>query len=259
MTAEFVVFLGPTLNPDEARRNLRALYLPPAEQGNIFDVAQTIKPSIIVLIDGAFASVPAVRHKEILWARSRGVEVWGAASIGAIRAAELNGFGMNGAGFIYRWFRATPFADDDEVAVAMMPTELGSHALSEALINIRLTLRRAQREKLIDADTRRSIVEMARSTHFVDCTYTLLFEKARRTLSSRQAHLMDDLIPWTEKNAIDQKRSDAVALLQRLASIDGSEQKLDRARVPFQVTEAWAADLDAAGLYSDDLLPNENS
>ena len=42
---------------------------------------------------GAFASVPAVRHKEILWALSEGIPVIGAASIGALRAAELTAFG----------------------------------------------------------------------------------------------------------------------------------------------------------------------
>ena len=47
------------------------------------------RPPPILIIDGVFQSEPAVRHKEILWALSLGVPVVGAASMGALRAAEL--------------------------------------------------------------------------------------------------------------------------------------------------------------------------
>src|SRR5690242_12155833 len=106
MTHDIVVFLGPTLPPEQASRHLDALYLPPAEQGSIFRVARTLQPRVIALIDGSFAKVPAVRHKEVLWALSRGIAVYGAASMGALRAAELGRFGMRGHGLIYRWYRA---------------------------------------------------------------------------------------------------------------------------------------------------------
>src|SRR5215212_2065593 len=92
------VFLGPTLPLDVATCHLDAEYFGPAEQGSVYDVVQRFKPGIIVLIDGAFARVPAVRHKEILFALSRGIDVHGAASMGALRAAELAPFGMKGHG-----------------------------------------------------------------------------------------------------------------------------------------------------------------
>src|SRR5215204_2105365 len=142
MTDGTVVYLGPTLERRRAEAILHALYLPPAEQGSIYEAVRSFRPRTIALIDGAFGHVPAVRHKEILWALDQGVEIVGAASMGALRAAELKGFGMAGHGFVYRWYSATPFADDDEVAVAMAPAELGARAMSEALINMRLTLRR---------------------------------------------------------------------------------------------------------------------
>ena len=47
-----------------------------------------------VIVDGSFQWTPAVWHKEILWAMGRGVHVFGAASMGALRAAELDGFGL---------------------------------------------------------------------------------------------------------------------------------------------------------------------
>jgi hypothetical protein len=145
MQHDIVVFTGPTLSPETARQHLDALYLPPADQGAIAYVVSEVKPAVIVLIDGVFGHVPAIRHKEILWALSKNVCMCGAASMGAIRAAELHSEGMQGYGLIYRWYRATPLADDDEVAVAMSPVEMGSRPIGEALINIRLTLRLAVR------------------------------------------------------------------------------------------------------------------
>ena len=53
-----------------------------------------------------------------------GIHVYGAASIGALRAAELDAFGMRGIGRIYEDFREGVLEDDDEVAVLHGPEEL---------------------------------------------------------------------------------------------------------------------------------------
>ena len=260
MSCDIVVFLGPTLPRDRASSYLRALYLPPAEQGSVFQAAHALKPRAIVLIDGAFAKVPAVRHKEILWALSRGIKVYGAASMGALRAAELSAFGMRGYGLIYRWYRAVPFANDDEVAVAMTPSELGAQALSEALINMRLTLRRAERAGLMPADMRHKLEDLARSILFVHRTYQSLFDAGRSALPDHWARLVDPLQRWVADHAVDQKQADAVGLMRCLG--DGREPANAQAgsgAAPFRMTEAWAADLEAAGMYSEDLLKNSDS
>lgn len=59
--------------------------------------AASERPAVIGVIDGVFEVVPTVWHKEILWVMARGVPVYGAASIGAQRAAELAPFGMRGS------------------------------------------------------------------------------------------------------------------------------------------------------------------
>ena len=81
-----VVFLGPTLSVEDARRELDALYLPPVAQGDVYRIARQ-KPFAIGIVDGVFDRRPAVWHKEILWALAQGVHVLGAASMGALRAA----------------------------------------------------------------------------------------------------------------------------------------------------------------------------
>jgi len=187
MAGKPVVFLGPTLPHAEAAALLDAIYLPPAEQGSVVRAARERSAAAIVLVDGAFGKVPAVRHKEILWALASGIPVFGAASMGAIRAAELAPFGMRGHGFVFRWYAQTLLADDDEVAVAMSPPELGSAALSEALVNIRLTLARAQREKVVSGAQRRSLEALARETPFVDRSYPRLIADARVLLRDERA------------------------------------------------------------------------
>ena len=117
MTSRLVVFLGPTLPHDDARDVLDAEYRRPAAQGDVLRVgappAEGHRP-----IDGVFERVPAVWHKEILFALSEGVHVYGAASMGALRAAELDAFGMRGVGTVYRAYADGVLEDDDEVAVA---------------------------------------------------------------------------------------------------------------------------------------------
>lgn len=252
MTNRTVVFLGPTLGQEEASRILDAIYQPPAAQGDVVRAVVSLRADCIVLIDGVFATAPAVRHKEILWALGRGVRVYGAASMGALRAAELHSYGMKGHGLIYRWYRATPLADDDEVAVAMMPSELGSHALSEALVDIRLTLRGAERCGIISPTMRRLLEATARELHFIDRTYMVLFDEVRRLVpndGSADIHLLE---AWVARHAVRQKRKDAIDLLHHVASRRFTRGPIET--TPFRMTEAWAADLDAAGLLSENIL-----
>ena len=125
MQAEHViVFLGPTLSQSEAKQILMADYRGPAARGDIYR-ASAERPTAIVLIDGFFENVGSVFHKEILWALSKGIYVYGASSMGALRAAELNCFGMIGIGAIYEQSRDSGLERDDAVAVLQGPPELG--------------------------------------------------------------------------------------------------------------------------------------
>src|SRR4051794_1463402 len=99
------VFLGPSLSWNEARNVLpNATFLPPAKAGDVY-LAVKDGAMVIGIIDGFFEQVPAVWHKEVLYALSKGVHVFGAASMGALRAAELHPFGMIGVGRIFEAYR----------------------------------------------------------------------------------------------------------------------------------------------------------
>jgi hypothetical protein len=254
MDNPIVVFLGPTLQLEQARSLLDAVYVPPAEQGHIVDIVQRVRPRAIILIDGAFASVPAVRHKEIMWALSQGVEILGASSLGALRAAELADVGMKGYGLIYRWYRATLLADDDEVAVAMAPPELGAYPLGDALIDMRITLRRAQRDGIISEILRRVLVSSARTFHFLERSYAGVLARARVGAPAHWKASLTALEAWIHNHSVSQKQIDAIGLLQWVRGRGGKAASRPNHVPPFRMTEAFAYDIDAAGIDTQIVL-----
>nr|WP_281352112.1 TfuA-like protein [Paracoccus aestuariivivens] len=197
-------------------------------------------PKTIALIDGVFAQSPAVRHKEILWAMSRGVHVYGAASMGAIRAAELEDFGMIGYGKIFRWYRRTPFADDADVAVAMAPAQLGSFPLGVALIDVRLTLKKAARLRIIDSRLQLALETLARSIHYTEMTYQKLLSNA--VINGIRPSDLDRITNWLTDGRIQQKSADAIALFKHLAQQRHLTKAHNNPR-PFEATEAFAHDM----------------
>ncbi|UWQ49912.1 tfuA protein [Leisingera caerulea] len=232
------VFLGPTLSHREAHAILPARYLPPVSQGDVYDICLKWSPTALVLIDGAFDSVPSTRHKEILWALSRRVRVFGCSSMGALRASELDRFGMVGHGLIYRWYRANALADDDEVTVAMGPAELGSPAVSDALFDIRVTLKRARLEGVISTGRTNELVTAARGLYFKERCYSKLFEVAPDASDSTlQTWLMQG-----GKRSV--KADDARGLLSKLAKANLRQHShFPTAELEDTLTIAWSRDI----------------
>ena len=112
--------MGLSLSSDEANKILKAEYHPPVARGDIINVLKD-NPDIIVIIDGVFHKEPAVSHKEILKAINKGIIVIGGASMGALRASELDDFGMIGIGQVYEDYRSGVVESDDDVAVVINP------------------------------------------------------------------------------------------------------------------------------------------
>ncbi|HET7157826.1 MAG TPA: TfuA-like protein, partial [Burkholderiales bacterium] len=181
------LFAGPTLAARDGAGTFDATWLPPAKHGDVYRAVRLLQPRAIGIIDGYFQWAPSVWHKEILWAMQQGVHVFGAASMGALRAAELCTFGMRGVGLIFDAYRDgvlaccddTPFEDDDEVAVVHGPAESGYIAASEAMINIRCTLAHAERAGVISTATCDRLLVMAKELFFPERSYERLLECAR--------------------------------------------------------------------------------
>jgi len=180
--------------------------------GSVFRAVEAGCPRIGI-VDGQFGNAPSVWHKEILYAISAGVEVVGAASMGALRAAELAAFGMVGIGRIFRLFRSGLWTDDDEVAVLHAGEELDHRPLSETMANVRFTLRRLRREHNVDRETESELVRHLKGRHFSERTREALREHARLLLGSEAGGRLADRF---ERKYVDMKRADAQALLAHL-------------------------------------------
>ncbi len=221
MTA--VVFLGPSLPQSIARKHLDAVYLPPARRGDVYRAARDLSPTAILIIDGRFHDTAAIWHREILWALTQGVHVFGAASMGALRAVELEPFGMRGVGRVYEAYRLgryapfdDPFDDDGEVAVMHAPAELGSTALSVALVDLRDGLATSWRDGVISATERDALLQDARSLFHAERTPERLamLLGARISDPKARAHVAARVV--SAERGI--KASDARAALDALAA-----------------------------------------
>lgn len=213
---EAVVFLGPSLDAPGAMEIFQARYLPPAKLGSIYHAVKNLNPDVVVLIDGHFHDVLSVWHREILWAITKGVHVFGAASMGALRAAELEPFGMRGVGKIFESYRGgqydpypEPFEDDDEVAIVHGPPETGYLQLSDAMVDIREALARAARDGAISKQMRDRAVSWAKRKHFPERNMAAV----RHAVRGWELASADRLEAWLAANKTSQKLEDATALL----------------------------------------------
>lgn len=228
------VFAGPTIPAEEVRAELPATCLPPVSQGDVYRVALE-QPVAIGIIDGYFERVPAVWHKEILWALSRGIHVFGAASMGALRAAELEPFGMIGVGRIFDAYRSGELEDDDDVTVMHGDADSGYLQLSAAMVDLRATLARAGAEGCLLADTCRHLERRMKALHYTERSYPALVEAAR----SEAPEAADAFERWLETHRVPQKKRDAVAMLRAMRDLLGSGPSPKAVTFHFEHTDVW--------------------
>lgn len=210
-----VVFLGPTMSRQEARTILPdAMYLPPASQSDILSVVDQVKPAAVLLIDGVFTQSLSVWHKEILYALEQGVAVYGASSMGALRAAETAVFGAVGVGSIFEDYVAGVLTDDDEVAVAHASGDWDYRVLSDAMVNIRATLRQARDRGLLEDAQHDQLIALAKARFFPERAYRQLLDDA--AAAGLGSEVLEPLEEFIASSAVDQKRLDAIALLTHI-------------------------------------------
>lgn len=232
--SDIIVFLGPTLDRVTAAAKLSATFLPPARQGDVYRACYA-EPRAIAVIDGYFDRVPAVWHKEILWALSKGIHVFGSSSMGALRAAELSEFGMIGVGRIFERFSSGEYQDDDEVAIAHAESDSGYRPASEAMVNIRATLERALLEEVISPDMATRLCALAKARFYPERSFPGLLQDAEHAGFSCE---LDAFRAWWRAGRVDQKRLDALELLDTLCKYD-----LERPHSPsfaLEPTDAWS-------------------
>jgi hypothetical protein len=207
-----VVFLGPTLDIVEARGILDADYRPPARCG---DVLRAVLQGAqrIGIVDGFFHAVRSVRHAEILLALEDGVEVVGAASMGALRAAECAAFGMVGIGEVFARYRSGELERDDAVAVLHDGGDAGYRPISDALVDMCDAYAAAANDGVVDGRTAAWLCTRAESMHYTERTYRRVVADAVDEGVVGSTH---PLLEFLAAHRPTLKQRDARALLRHL-------------------------------------------
>jgi hypothetical protein len=231
---ELWVFVGPSLPAAEAQRLAPTAQLrPPIAVGELLAIARARRrPGCVAIIDGYFERMAAVWHKEILVALDRGIAVYGAASMGALRAAELERWGMIGVGSIYRQFARGQLEADDEVAVAHLSEEHDFRPISDALVNLRAGLEGAAKAGVISARAAATLLGLARRRPYRERSWRQLYEDGADAGVAQGG--LAKLAGWVQRTRPDLKRRDARALLRRLA------REGWRRPAPVHVPQTWA-------------------
>ncbi|WP_433456495.1 TfuA-like protein (plasmid) [Streptomyces sp. CA-142005] len=174
-----VVTVGPTISREEV-----LLRLPQAEVRGPVAADEVLRWGLqsgdsLLIIDGLFLQARAVRHKELLAVLDRGVRLFGSSGMGALRAAELEAFGMRGAGKVFRDYRDGVLVGDDEVAVTHADAEAGYRPLGWALVDLRHAAAVAVRCGVVDPGSADTIVRAAKALPFALRDTPTVIEAAR--------------------------------------------------------------------------------
>jgi hypothetical protein len=205
--ASIPVFVGPSLPSAMRPAGASFQWRAPASAGDLAALLQA-PPARLCLLDGFFDSRPAPWHKELLLLMARGTTVFGGASMGALRAAELHPFGMIGVGAIFRAYRSGRLTGDDEVALIHATERLDWAPLTVPFVEFRATLLAACRARLISPDVARRLRATVRNIYFADRDWPVIAE------ACRTADLVStDIIGRLPAMHVQLKRQDALACL----------------------------------------------
>jgi hypothetical protein len=220
-----VVFLGPSLPRSEATRLLPdAIFLPPARQSDVISALTTWQPTVIALIDGEFHQARSVWHKELLYVLEQGIPLYGCSSMGALRAAELESFGMCGRGDVFARYASGEFVDDDEVALAYHEDDGLYRTLSEPMVNIRATVDAAVAGGVISTDTAATVITTSKSLDYPDRYRSAVLRQMRADHVDESEVTALELF-WRD-HAVDIKAADARELLHELHDGVGPTQRV---------------------------------
>ncbi|AZS73297.1 hypothetical protein DDE74_22205 [Streptomyces lydicus] len=211
------VFVGPTVPADDVRRAApTAVVHGPVRHGDLLALSTGPRDTVLI-VDGVFHQSAPVRHKEILDVLARGTRVVGASSMGALRAAELWPYGMEGVGLVFGMYARGDLEADDEVAVSHLPS--GDHRqFTVPLVNLRWTVANAVAEEVLSAEAGDALLDRARALHYTERNWPALVHATREPApSSTDAAVRLREFAERHPELSDLKRRDALVALSHCA------------------------------------------
>lgn len=165
----------------------------------------------MLIIDGVFHHDLAPTPREVYDALGR-IGIFGASSMGALRAAECAPYGAVPLGAIARWYARELIDGDDEVAVLVDPES--QRALTVPSVNVRYVAKLAVRRELMNRSVSDAWVRDARDIFYMDRTWEgaiALASPSVRNALHEIASAEGDLKRWDARFALR-------SVLRRLAA-----------------------------------------
>ncbi|HEU5172708.1 MAG TPA: TfuA-like protein [Nitrososphaeraceae archaeon] len=211
-----IVFLGPSLKLDKAKQIINAEFKPPAKKGDFIKLSLMSETRKIVLIDGVFLQDYPPTPIEVFQVISKSnFKVYGASSIGALRAVELEKFGMEGIGKIFELYKKEIINSDDEIAVTF---DSDYNLISEAMIDIRYNIFLAWKHQIIDKETKQIMTKIAKRIYFPYRSYDNIIEKSLDLFPSCREFILK-FKDYILSNRISLKELDAQITLKYVSSL----------------------------------------
>ncbi|MCX9084445.1 MAG: TfuA-related McrA-glycine thioamidation protein [Candidatus Methanoperedens sp.] len=210
-----VVYTGTSISHTQAKQILDADYRPPVRRGDLRRILNDT-PEIIGIIDGVFLDSAAVAHREIIELLKIGVIVIGGASMGALRASELDTYGMIGVGRIYEMYRSGVIESDDEVAVTFNGET--NESLSLPLVNIRETVNAAQTAGILHEEQAKAVLGITRKIFYPERNYRNIIAECEKKgiIKAAEKKILQDFFL---ENNVDLKRKDAILVLEKIKEL----------------------------------------
>jgi TfuA protein len=211
-----IVFLGPSLKLEKAKNIINADFRPPAKKGDFIKLSLFSDTRKVVLIDGVFLQdYPPTPIEVFQVIRKTNFKVYGASSIGALRAVELEKFGMTGIGKIFEFYKKEIINSDDEIAVTF---DSNYNLLSEAMIDIRYNIFLAWKRQIIDKETKQIMIKLAKSIYFPFRSYDNIIDKSLDMYSLHKKSILN-FKDYISNNRISLKELDALRALTFISSL----------------------------------------
>ena len=234
-------------------------FLPPVARGDLLGLVSSLETSATILvIDGYFTQNLSVWHNEFLYAAKHNHKVFGCSSMGALRAAELKGYGVKGLGRIYNYFQSSTTSFDDEVALAHASADLDYRAASYPIVNLRISGEDMVSDKVITSEQLNLLISIGRSFPYYERQVKTILSIYRKSCGLTVESEIDLHISHIQSRLKDIKRLDALASIASLAQL--SPEQIGK--VDSQLPNYIASNLDLfdiSWMQSDSYFPSDNT
>jgi TfuA protein len=205
-------YSGLTINATDLRAHLPGAEMAaPLARG---DLLKAIKDecNVVIIIDGKFHHSLSVSPSEIMDGLRAGIRIYGSSSMGAMRACELEPYGMMGYGEIFNLIKAQRAFRDDLLGQVFMPDAPDRAHL--AFIDVYFNCETLRKQGKLRADDVRRVTKLYSSLHYSERSPYMLRDLCKNAFESRPRVLR--LIERAATRMGSQKKRDALGLLSKV-------------------------------------------